>query len=187
MAVDITKIRAYVNGLVSVSGYGVTNPTLPTDATTALNSSVYKELGALSDDGIAETTEQDFNDVFMWQNNALAASLPGQYVKSFKVTCLEQNSQTLGISFAGSTLTQQAWGVSIAEKASGRDIRTWVLHGIDGARLYRIVVPLGQVVGKGDITWSSTEVVAQEFEIKAFPDASNNYSYRYIYDSLLVL
>src|SRR4051812_14791268 len=139
MAVDITKIRAYVNGLVAVSGYGVVNPTLPTDATTALNSTVYKELGALSDEGVTESSEQDFEDIFMWQGNALAASIPGQYVKSFAVTCLEQNAQTLGIYFGGSTLTQTGYGVSIAEKAPGRDIRTWVLHGIDGARLYRIV------------------------------------------------
>jgi hypothetical protein len=187
MAVDITKIRAYVNGLVAVSAYGVVNPTLPTDATTALNGTVYKELGALSDDGIVESTDQDFNDVFMWQGNALAASLPGQYTKSFKVVCLEQNSQTLGIFFGGSTLTQTGNGVTIAEKAPGRDIRTWILHGIDGGRLYRIVIPLGQVVDKGDVTWSSTEVSTVEFGIKAFPDANNNYSYRYIYDSTLTL
>lgn len=187
MAVDITKIRAYVNGLVAVSGYGVVNPTLPTDATTALNSAIYKELGALSDEGISESSEQDFEDVYMWQGNQLAASLPGQYAKSFSVSCLEQNAQTLGIFFGGSTLTQQAWGVSIAEKAPGRDIRTWVLHGIDGARLYRIVVPLGQVTEKGETVWSSTEPTQTSFVIKAFPDASNNYSYRYIYDSTLIL
>jgi hypothetical protein len=187
MAVDTTKIRAYVNGLVAVSGYGVSNPTLPTDATTALNASVFKELGALSDEGITETAEQDFEDIFMWQGNSLAASIPGQYVKSFAVSCLEQNAQTLGIYFGGSTLTQQAWGVSIAEKAPGRDVRAWVLHGIDGTRLYRIVVPLGQVTEKGETVWSSTGVSTTSFVIKAFPDASNNFSYRYIYDSTLTL
>ncbi len=187
MAVDITKIRAYVDGLVAVSGYGVVNPTLPTDATTALNASVYKELGALSDEGVTEESEQDFEDIFMWQGNRLAASIPGQFVKSFTVNCLEQNAQTLGIQFGGSTLTQQAWGVSIAEKAPGRDIRTWVLHGIDGARLYRTVVPLGQIVDKGESVWSATAPTQTSFSIKAFPDASNNYSYRYIYDATLTL
>lgn len=187
MAVDITKIRAYVNGLVAVSGYGVSNPTLPTDATTSLNSSIFKELGALTDDGVVESSEQDFQDVFMWQNNSLAVSIPGQYVKSFKVVCLEQNAQTLGIYFGGSTLTQQAWGVSIAEKAPGRDIRAWVLHGIDGARLYRTVVPLGQITDRDDSTWASTDPTQIGFTIKAYPDASGNYSYRYIYDSTLTL
>lgn len=187
MAVDTTRIRAYVNGLVAVSGYGVTNPTLPTDATTALSSSIYKEVGALSDDGVVSSSSQDFTNVYMWQNNQLAAAIPGQYDRKFTFTCLEQNSQTLNIAFGGSTLTQQAWGVSIAEKAGGRDIRTWVLHGIDGARLYRLVVPLGQITSKGDVTWSPGGVGSMEVEVTAFPDASNNYGYHYIYDSTLVL
>lgn len=187
MAVDTTKIRAYVNGLVAVSGYGVTNPTLPTDATTTLNASVFKEVGALSDDGTVASSSQEFNNIYMWQNNALAAALPGQYDRKFTFTCLEQNSQTLNIAFGGSTLTQQAWGVSIAEKAPGRDIRAWVLHGIDGTRLWRIVVPQGQITSKGDVTWASTDVAGMEVEVTAFPDASNNYAYHYIYDSTLTL
>jgi hypothetical protein len=180
MAVDTTKVRAYVNGLVAVSGYGVTNPTLPTDATTSLNASIFKEVGALSDDGTVSTSKQDFTNVYMWQNNALAAALPGQYDRTFKFTCLEQNSQTLNIQFGGSTLTQQSWGVSIAEKAGGRDIRSWVLHGIDG-------VPLGQITDKGDVTWSASGVASMEVEVTAFPDASSNYAYHYIYDSTLIL
>jgi len=187
MAVDVTKIRAYANGLVAVSGYGVTNPTLPTDATTSLNASVFKEVGALSDNGIVESTSQDFNDVYMWQNNSIATSLAGKFKKTFKFTCLEQNGQTLAISFGGSTLTQQSWGVSIAEKAPGRDLRSWVLHGIDGGRLYRIVVPLGQITDKGDVTWSSTEPTMSEYTVVTYPDASNNHTYRYIYDSTLTL
>lgn len=187
MAVDTTKIRAYVNGLVAVSGYNVVNPTLPTDATTGLNTSIFKEVGALSDDGIVSASSQDFKAIYMWQGNQQAAALPGQYQRTFKFTCLEQNSQTLNIQFGGSTLTQQAWGVSIAEKASGRDIRSWVLHGIDGARLYRLVVPLGQITDKGDVTWSSDGVGSMEVEVTAFPDASSNYGYHYIFDSALIL
>lgn len=187
MAVDTTKIRAYVNGLVAVSGYSVTNPTLPTDASTALNSSIYKEVGALSDDGVVSSSSQDFTAIYMWQGNQQAAALPGKYQRTFKFTCLEQNSQTLNIQFGGSTLTQQSWGVSIAEKAGGRDVRTWVLHGIDGTRLYRLVVPLGQITNKGDVTWSSSGVGSMEIEVTAFPDASSNYGYHYIYDSTLIL
>jgi hypothetical protein len=49
------------------------------------------------------------------------------------------------------------------------------------------VVPLGQVTEKGESVWSSTGVTTTSFTIKAFPDASSNYSYRYIYDSTLTL
>ena len=77
MAVDTTRIRAYVNGLVAVSGYGVVNPTLPTDATTSLNSSIFKEVGTLSDSGTVSTSKQNFNNVYMWQNNAARRSPAG--------------------------------------------------------------------------------------------------------------
>ncbi len=188
MAVDTTKIRAYQSGLVAVSGYGVSNPTLPTgDPSVALNASVFKELGALTDDGVTESTSQDFNDIFMWQGNALAASLPGEYTKQFTFAALETNAISLGLTFGGSTLTQTAYGVSIAEKPPTRDIRAWVLHGLDGTRIQRIVVPLGQVVERGDVVWSSQDATAYEYTVKCYLDSSGNVAYRYYGDVNLTL
>ncbi|BAL87297.1 putative phage major tail protein [Actinoplanes missouriensis 431] len=186
MAVDVTKIRAYQNGLVAVSGFGVTNPVLPTDPTTAINSAVYKEVGALTDEGLTDATSQDSTDIFMWQGNALAASIPGEFVKTFAFAAMETNLTTLGIQYAGSTITQTAYGVSIAEKPPVKDVRTWILHGIsDAGKAQRIVVPLGQVSERGDVVWSSTEVTVYGWTIKAFPDANGNVAYRYLLDSSL--
>lgn len=188
MPVDTSKIRAYQQGLVAVSGYGVSNPTLPTgDPSVALNGAVYKELGALTDDGITESTSQDYQDVFMWQGNTLAASLPGEYTKQFSFAALETNAISLGLTFAGSTITQTGYGVSIAEKPPARDIRTWVLHGLDGTRIQRIVVPLGQLVERGDVVWSSQGVTAYEYTVKCFVDAAGNVAYRWYGDVNLTL
>lgn len=188
MAVDTSKIRAYQQGLVAVSGYGVSNPTLPVgDPSVALNSSIYKELGALTDDGITESTSQDYQDVFMWQGNALAASLPGEYTKQFTFAAMETNATSLGLTFAGSTITQTAYGVSIAEKPPARDIRTWVLHGLDGTRIQRIVIPLGQLTERGDVVWSSTDVTVYEYTVKCFVDPSGNVAYRWYGDVNLTL
>lgn len=188
MAVDTTKIRAYQNGAVSVSGYGVVNPTLPTDGTTALNASLYKEIGCVTDNGITDSTQQDFNDIYSWQGNALVASIPGQFTKTFKVAAQETNGVTLAAQFGGSTLTQLGNGVSIAEKPPVKDIRTWVLHGIsDSGKLQRIVVPLGQISDRGDVVWSSKDVTVYEWTIKCFLDSSGNVAYRYYVDSTLTL
>lgn len=188
MAVDTTKLRAYSNGAVSVSGFGVVNPTLPTDGTTALNTSIYKEVGVVTDDGITDSTNQDFNDIFAWQGNALVASLPGQFTKSFKFAASETNGVTLAVQYGGSTLTQLGNGVSIAEKPPVKDVRTWVFHGIsDSGKLQRVVVPLGQVSNRGDVLWKSTDLTIYEWEIKCFLDASGNVAYRYFVDSTLTL
>lgn len=188
MAVDTTKLRAYSNGLVAVTGFGVVNPTLPTDGSTSLNTSIYKDVGTITDDGISESTSQDFTDVFAWQGNALVASLPGQYTKTFKLAASETNGITLAVQYGGSTLTQLGNGVSIAEKPPVRDVRAWIFHGIsDSGKLQRIVVPLGQVSERGDVVWKSTELTVYEWTVKCFLDASGNVAYRYYVDSSLTL
>ncbi len=187
MAITTTNIRAYANGLVAVTGYGVTGTTLPTDATTSLAAG-FKDAGSITDDGIADSTSQDFNDFYAWQGNVLVASIPGQYTKTFKFAAQEVNGVTLGVQYGGSTLTQQAWGVSIAEKAPVRDIRAWVLHGIsDSGKLQRIVIPQGQVSERGDVVWSSKDITVYEWTVKCFVDSSGNVAYRYLYDATLVL
>lgn len=179
MAVNTSMIRAFQNGSVSVTAYGDSSITLPTDATTALSAD-FTEVGAITSDGITDSTSQDFTDIFMWQGNALAASLPGEFSKSFQFASMETNLVTLRLTYSGSTITQTASGVTIAEKPPARDLRSWVFHGIDGTRIQRIVVPNGQVSERGDIVWSSTDVTVYQYTVKAFPDSSGNVAYRYI-------
>ncbi len=187
MAIDATKIRAYQNGLVAVTGFGVTGTPLPTDATTALNAA-FKDVGTITDDGITDSTEQDSTDFYAWQGNVLVASLLGQFNKTFSFVCSETNGVTLALVYGGSTLTQQAWGVSIAEKPPVRDVRSWVIHGIsDSGKLQRIVIPNGQVGEKGETVWSSQELTTYQINVKALPDSNGNVAYRYIYDATLTL
>jgi hypothetical protein len=187
MAIDATKIRAYQNGLVAVTGFGVTGTPLPTDATSALNAA-FKDVGTITDDGITDSTSQDSTDFYSWQGNVLVASLLGQYSKTFSFVCSETNGVTLALVYNGSTLTQTGTGVTIAEKPPVRDIRTWVIHGIsDSGKLQRIVIPQGQVDEKDDVTWSSQDLTTYKIEVKALPDSSGNVAYRYYYDSTLTL
>jgi hypothetical protein len=87
MAVDITLLRAYTDGSVYTHAVGAT-PTAPTDASTALNGG-FAEVGAISEDGITESTSQDRTDVYIWQNNTLARRIPGQFSKTFKFAAAE--------------------------------------------------------------------------------------------------
>lgn len=181
MALDNTLIRAYQNGEVSVGAYNAT-PTLPTDATTPLNAGLYLGTGFLTSDGISESIEQDYQDIFAWQGNALVASLPGDYTQTFTFAAMQQSLVTLGLQFPGSTITQTAYGASIAQKAPVRDTRTWVIHGIDGARLQRIVIPSGQISERGETVWSSQDVTVFNWTVKLFPDGNNVFAYRYYVD-----
>src|SRR5690349_6020142 len=113
MALNATLIRAYQNGEVSASA-SAASPTLPTDATTTLSTLDFTGCGLLTDDGITETTSQDYSDIFAWQANQLVASLPGEYSKQFQFAAMQQSIFNMGLQYPGSTITQSASGASVA-------------------------------------------------------------------------
>jgi len=184
MAVDVNLIRAYTNGLVAVTDFGVTGATAPTNASSPLNAS-FKEIGAVSEDGITEATSQDRTDVYIWQGATLARRIAGQYAKTITVAAAETNMTTLGVNYPGSTITQTAEGVSIAEKPPVTDIRQWVVHGVDGTRALRLYIPRGEVTERGDVVWSAGDITIYEWQVSCYVDVSGNVMYRYYLDESL--
>lgn len=181
MAVDIDLIRAYTDGLVATHAPGAT-VTAPTDATTALNAS-FVEVGAVSEDGITEATSQDRTDVFIWQRNALARRIPGQFTKTFTFAAAETSLFNLGLQYPGSTVTSTVEGASVEEKPPTTDIRAWVLHGTDGAdRAQRVYLPKAEVTERGDVVWSAAGVTVYEWTLSAYVDDTGVVAYRYYLD-----
>lgn len=184
MAVDIDLIRAYTDG--GVYTHDRTTPgtiTPPTNATTALAAG-FLAVGAISSDGITEATSQDRTDVFIWQGNALARRIPGQFTKTFAFAAAETNLLTLGVQFPGSTITQTAEGVSVAEKPPSTDVRAWVLHGTDGTeRVQRIYLPKAEVTERGEVVWSAEGVTVYEWTLSAYVDNTGVVAYRYYADA----
>jgi hypothetical protein len=185
-APDITLLRAYTDGAVYCSGYGVTNLTAPVDASSTLDVG-FSAIGGVTDEGLTETTTQERTKVYLWQKKQLARQINGEYEKIFKFAAAEQNLITLGVHYGGSTITQTAEGVSIAEVPPTNDIRQWVLHGIDGNKAERVYIPLGEVTARGDKVWSSDSISIFEWEITAYLDTAGHPCYRWILDEDLAL
>lgn len=185
-APDITMLRAYVDGAVYCTNFGVTNATAPIDASSSVDAA-FKAIGGVTDDGLTETTTQDRTKIYLWQKNQLARQIAGQYEKVFKFAAAETNLITLGIHYGGSTITQTAEGVSIAESPPTGDIRQWILHGIDGNKAERLYIPLGEVTNRGDKVWSSKSITIYEWELTAYLDTNGHPDYRYILDDALAL
>lgn len=185
-APDITKLRAYVDGAVYCTNFGVTNATAPINASSSVDAA-FNAIGGVTDDGLTESTSQDRTKIYLWQKNQLARQIAGQYEKIFKFAAAETNLITLGVHYGGSTITQTAEGVSIAETPSTTDIRQWILHGIDGTRAERVYIPLGEVTNRGDKLWSSGEISVFEWELTAYLDTNGHPCYRYILDDDLAL
>lgn len=183
MAVNSALIRAYTNGAVSTTAFGVTNPTLPTNGSSSLDVA-FSEIGALSDAGVTEATSQDRTDIFVWQNNALVRKIPGNYTKEWTIAAAETSLITLGLNFPGSTITQTSEGVSVVERPPSTDVRAWVLHGIDGAKAQRVVVPQGEITERGDVVWSAEDITVYEWTLSGYV-SGGIVAYRYYVDSLL--
>lgn len=184
MAVNLALIRAYTNGAVYTTDPGVVGPTLPTNGSST-PAVAFKEIGALSDAGISEATEQERTDVFIWQNNTLARRIPGQFTKTYTIAAAETSLLTLGVQFAGSTVTSTTEGASVAEKPPTSDVRAWILHGIDGTKAQRIVLPQAEVTSRGEVVWSAEGITVFEWELSAYTDSNGVVAYRYYVDSLL--
>jgi hypothetical protein len=184
MAVDITKIRAYTDGDVFTHAIGATI-TAPTNATTALDVD-FQAVGALSDEGLKESTKQDRTDIFIWQNNTLARRIPGQFTKTFQFAAAETSIFNLGLHFPGSTVASTVEGASVAEKPPATDIRAWVLYGKDGtSRTQRVYLPQAEITERGDVVWSSGGVTVYEWTLSAYVDTSGVVAYRYYVDSTM--
>lgn len=186
MAVDVNLIRAYTDGAVYTHEPSATI-TAPTDASSALDVD-FKEVGAISEGGLTESTSQDRTDIFIWQGAALARRIAGQYTKTFTLAAAETTLFNLGLNYPGSTITQTAEGASVAEKPPAQDIRKWVLHGTDGTtRKQRIYIPSGEITERGDVVWSSGNITVYEWTLSCYVDGSGVVCYRYFLDDEMSL
>jgi len=183
MAVDTDLIRAWTDGAVYT--HDRTTPgtiTPPTNASTALAAG-FLMIGAITSDGITESTSQDRTDIFIWQNNALARRIPGQFTKTWQFAAAETSLVTLGVQFPGSTITRTAEGATVAEKPPVADVRAWVLEGLDGTnRKMRLYLPKAEVTERGDVVSSSEDITAYEWTLSAYVDGSGVVAYRYYLD-----
>jgi hypothetical protein len=168
MAVDVDLIRAYTNGGVYTTDPGVTAPA-PTNASSSLDI-LFKEIGAIGEDGISETSSQDTTPIVIWQNGATARKIRGSFERQYTFAAAEMNDVVAGIQWSGSTITKTAEGLEIDERPPGTDIRQWVLHGIDGTKAERIYIPKGEVTERGDVVWSSGAITVREWTLSVYVD-----------------
>ena len=184
MAVDIDLIRAYTDGGVYTHEPNAlpAEITPPTDASTPLAVG-FKVVGAISSDGITESTAQERTDIFIWQSNTLARRIPGQFTKTFTFAAAETSLFNLGLQFAGSLVEATSEGAKVEEKPPTTDIRAWVLHGMDGAnRAQRIYLPKAEITERGDVVWSAAGITVYEWTLTAYVDDNGVVAYRYYLD-----
>lgn len=180
MAVDIDLIRAYEDGAVCTHLPGATI-TLPVTASESLDTDFF-EVGAVGEDGLTEAVSQNVTDYFIWQKGALGRRLRNKSAKTVKFAAAETSLKNLGLHYAGSTVTATSEGAAVEERPPGTDIRAWILHGIDGDREVRVVIPKGEIGDRGDVVWSGAGPTVYEWTLTYYINPDGTWAKRYYID-----
>lgn len=180
MAVDIDLIRAYEDGAVYTHAPGATI-TLPVTASESLDTDFF-EVGAVGPDGLEEATGQSINNYYIWQKGALGRQTRTESVKTVTFAAAETTLNNLGLQYAGSTVTSTSEGAAVEERPPTADRRAWVLHGIDGDREQRVVIPIGEIGERGNVVWSGAGPTVYEWTLNAYVGPDGTWCKRYFID-----
>lgn len=145
MADTLTAANVIVAGTGAVYRAPLGTP-LPTSATDALNEAFLGH-GYITQDGVAETIDEQTSDLIAWQNGDLVRKIQQSHDASYAFAGLETSP----------TMLETYYGNYDAGKVKirgGGGIRgAWVLDFIDGNMMHvRAVIGDGQVTARGGVT-----------------------------------
>lgn len=177
-ATNVTTGKPKVGGAVHFAPLGTT---LPTDATTALDSA-FVDLGYVSEDGLTNNNSPESDTVKAWGGDTVL-NLQTDRPDTFALTLIEaMNQNVLKAIYGESNVTVDNDGnVSVQATAEDMSSGAWVFDMIlKGGRAKRVVVPNGTISELGEINYKDDEAVGYNITITDVPDASGVYHYEYI-------
>lgn len=178
-ATNVTTGKPNISGAVYVAPKGTT---LPTDATTALDTTKFVCLGYVSEDGLENNNEMDVSAIKAWGGVIVYRSL-NELDDNFVLTLIEsENVDVLKAVYGASNVTVDASGnVTVEVKAEDPVESVWVFElALRNNRAKRIVIPDGAITSRGAITYNDSDVVGYEITVSAYPDANGSTHKEYL-------
>lgn len=165
-------------GKPKVSGgvwVGPLGSALPTDADTALDTSIYTCLGYVSEDGVENSNEMDVSSIKAWGGNIVYRSLT-ELQDNFSFALIEsENVDVLKNVYGDSNVTVDGSGnVVVNIKAEDPQEKVWIVElSLRGGRAKRIVIPDGAITSREAITYNDSDAIAYGITVSAYPDSNN--------------
>lgn len=169
------------NVLVGATGhvYGAPAATaLPTTEIAALNGA-FVNLGYISDAGVVQHIGGNTTPIKAWGGDIIR-KIRTEHDLTYAFTMIETNPTSLAAYYGA----QSDPAVAIQIKANNNVRQEWVIDVVDGTNGYiRIVIPDGEVLDTGDVTYSTNGVVEYPIVISAYADSSGVKAYKYVHDT----
>lgn len=181
MAADAKKVttgKAAVGGAIWRAPLGTT---LPTDATTALDSA-FVCLGYVSEDGLTNNNSPESEEVKAWGGDTVLAMQTGK-PDTFAFTLIESmNIDALKAVYGDDNVDVDVDGnIAIKANSDDQEEAAWVVEMImKGKRARRLVIPDGKISELGEIVYKDNEPIGYPVTVTAVPDTAGNTHYDYI-------
>lgn len=171
MANIAANVRVGINGAFYT---GPLKTPLPNGASAPVDQK-FKDLGYISDDGVAQTIDSDTSEIKAWQNGDVVRVIQTSHKVSFKMTLIETNEEVLRLYYADPTAT------SSLVKMTGNQAPHFsgVFDVLDGDKIIRVTIPDGQVTERGDVNYKG-EVIGYEITVTCYPDSSGVKAYLHL-------
>lgn len=158
-----------------------TGSTLPTDATSTLDSA-FVEMGYCSEDGVVNSDSRTIEQIKAWGGDTVLTPM-SEKSDNFQMTLIEATNVEVLKAIYGSTNVSGtlADGIAIDVNAKEPEARAWVIDMIfAGGILKRIVIPNATIGELGDITYTDADPVGYEVTLYAMPDSAGDTHHEYI-------
>lgn len=179
IATNVTAGKPKVGGAIFRALMGTA---LPTDATTALDESVWKSIGYCSEDGVTNSNTRESDDIKAWGGETVL-TIQTEKKDTFQMTWIEtMNVVTLKATFGDDNVSGDlATGIVVKANATELTAGSYVIDmALRDDALKRIVIPNGKISAVDDVVYSDEDVVGYPVTITCMPDEQGNTHYEYI-------
>jgi hypothetical protein len=166
MTLNANNVRVPYTGAARVAPVGTTAPT----ASTGVFGAGWADLGYISEDGITETPNADWQEIRAWQGRTVVRRTLTSSDVQWQFRLIEQKLEVLELYYSSSQVQDVAAGdARIDIVAPGWDPRAFAIDLIDGAVHERIIIPQATVTDRGEITYNGVDEISYDVTITALP------------------
>lgn len=174
----VTTGKPAIGGAVFV---GATSATLPTNATSTIDTTAFTDLGYCSEDGLKEQGELTTEDIREWGGQVVDSSETEKSDK-YQVTLIEAtNPAVLKLVHGDSNVTGTLeTGITVTANGKEHEMKAFVVDMIMKGAVKRVVLPCAKVTAVAEVVYKKGQAVGYQVTLSAYPDADGNTHYEYI-------